>query len=99
MESEQHDNQPVAQQNENTDKNTDKNTELTNIGQTVSQALDGFREIELSVETNTVTKASLAKLYGRGYFEGRSNPRKFGILLNLCFDEREMSTGNLQSSL
>ena len=59
----------------------------------VSQVLDGFIEMKIVVETSTIAITNLAKLYPKEYFEGRSRPRKFGIVLNSCFNEREVIPG------
>ena len=95
--SEQQEYQPIVKRRENTgESDTEKN-----ITQAISQysSLDGYKEMEMTVETSTITQSRLEQLYGKGFFEGRSRPRKFGIIVNSCFDDNEFGTGNYFSYL
>lgn len=51
------------------------------------------KELTIQVETSSITKARLHQLFGEGYFEGKSKPRKFGIYLNHCVGESKNFQG------
>ena len=76
--------------------NTGESDIERNITQTVSQysSLDGYMEMEMIVESSTVAQSRLEQLYGKGFFEGRSRPRKFGIIFNSYSDETGFGIGN-----
>lgn len=51
-------------------------------------SLDGYLQMEnVAVDMSTILKSRLEHLYGKGFFEGRSLPRKFGIILNFADQE------------
>ena len=56
-------------------------------------SLDGYLQMEnVAVDMSTILKSRLEHLYGKGFFEGRSLPRKFGIILN--FADQETGEGS-----
>ena len=76
-------------------KNANQMEVETVISENVSycHSLDGYLQMEnVAVEKSTILKSRLEYLYGKGFFEGRSLPRKFGIILN--FADHETGEGN-----
>ena len=48
--------------------------------------ISGFIDMEIIADSCSVTKHRLTQLYGKRFFEGKSKPRKFGIILDSCFE-------------